>query len=484
MEAKPPFLYAVLVVLLAGWSVPTHAQAPNTGASSVQRARLHLSAADWRSAAKAASGIRVDEAVRLRRGADTGTVLSSVIGLPFPANAVGLHWDADVPDGADLRIELRTSTDRSTWTEWVILPHRTPVSAPPSDAEHAASYVGDVAAGPLLVKPGTRYVQARLTLQATDTASPTLQRLSFHVINSTDGPAPPKDIRGPGGTADTSKPRIYARSEWGAQPPSQGYQYERATHLAIHHTATASAGAADTWTDCAAAVRAIQDFHMNTRGWIDIGYNYLVCQTGAIFQGREDGNPTRDVVAAHDGYNDGSVGTAGLGYFHPPENQQPTPSLIDSFVDLFAWIAQRRRIRPRGFSFYEGYGRTFRTIYGHRDIKATACPGDLFYPKRSAIVRRVDDRVDLPPTTTTVSRNIPNPARSQTRFELALSAQTSVTLQVYDLLGRRVATRRYGSFSPGTHEVHVRTANWAAGTYPYRLVLDEQTKTGSIEVVR
>lgn len=75
----------------------------------------------------------------------------------------------------------------------------------------------------------------------------------------------------------------------------------------------------DTWEDCASAVRAIRDYHTDTNGWIDIGYTYLVCQTGDTFQGREDGDDRRDVVGAHDGYNEGTVGTAALGYFHPLE---------------------------------------------------------------------------------------------------------------------------------------------------------------------
>lgn len=466
------------VVLVVGGSASAHAQAP------IQRDRLHLPASGWQNPAKTAPGIRVNDAVRLQSGAAVGTITSPVFELPFAVNAVGLHWDATVPERTRLKVELRSSLDGSTWTRWVAPTHPQSISTPPEGVDRADAFVGDTAAGPILTEPRTRFVQVRLTFRGVDASSPALRRLSLSIVNSMAGPLPPRDGSRPRAAPDTSKPRIYSRSEWGAQPPRQAYRHERATHLAIHHTATTSAGAADTWDECAAAVRAIQDFHMNTREWIDIGYNYLVCQTGALFQGREDDNPTRDVVAAHDGYNDGSVGTAGLGYFHPPENQQPTPSLIESFVDLFAWLAQRRRIDPQGSSYYAGYGQAFRNIYGHRDIKATACPGDLFYAERSTIVNRVSDRVELPPAVTAISENIPNPAQTRTRFELALSMQTPVTLRVYDLLGRHVATRHYGSFPPGEHTVPIRTARWATGAYPYRLVTDERTGTGLIHVVR
>jgi hypothetical protein len=59
-----------------------------------------------------------------------------------------------------------------------------------------------------------------------------------------------------------------------------------------------------------------------------------------------------------------------------------------------------------------------------------------------------------------------------------------VTVTVYDLLGRRVARRRYGYYDPGTHTIALRTAEWASGTYPYRLVVDETSRSGMIRVVR
>lgn len=37
---------------------------------------------------------------------------------------------------------------------------------------------------------------------------------------------------------------------------------------------------------CAGKVRTIQNFHMDTRGWADIAYNFLVCPHGYVFEGR------------------------------------------------------------------------------------------------------------------------------------------------------------------------------------------------------
>jgi len=480
---------AVLIFLFASLGSYTpagYAQTSGDPEARIKRDRLHLHAADWSRRAKAHSSIQADETVRLQEGASVGRVTSAPITLPFAVNGVGPHWDAAVPTGAVLDVEVRVSPNGTDWSGWVASGHRSQVPATGEGTQAPNTYAGDTAGGLVLTGPDTRYVQVRLTLQASAEASPILRRLSLYVVNATDGPAPPPRVTQKErlrSAPDTSKPDLSTRDDWDARPPKADYRYYTASHLAIHHTATAGAGAADTWEDCASAVRAIQDYHMDTNGWIDIGYNYLVCQTGDIFQGREGGDDSRDVVGAHDGYNEGSVGTAALGYFHPPENQQPSSLLIDGYIDLFGWIAERRSINPDGAGNYFEYGR-LRNVYGHRDVKATACPGDHLYVKRADLVDRLEKLVSDRPEETILSENRPNPAQSRTRFDLQLSRGGVVRVTVYDVLGRRVARRRYGYYEPGMHTITLQTAGWATGTYPYRLVVDETVRTGTLRVVR
>lgn len=482
-------LRSVFVGLLLLSVAPASEAQPEETAPAARTERLALRGPDWVSAAKAAPGIQVDDALRLRPGTPTAQITSPPIELPFSVNGIGPHWDASTPTGTALHLELRTRTgDEAPWGPWVPASHEVVVPKRSEDGRTNNAYAGDISGGLVLTDAKTNAVQVRVTLHGTDRAGPVLRRLSLYLVDATDGPsvpAEPQKQRRPRPKApDTTKPRTYTRDEWGARPPRSDYRYAPATHLALHHTATAGAGAADSWEECAAAVRAIQDYHMNTRGWIDIGYNYLVCQTGALFQGREDDNDRRDVVAAHDGYNEGSVGTAGLGFFHPPENQRPADALIDRFVDLFAWIAAQRDIDPEGTARYAGYGAPLRTVYGHRDVTETACPGDHFYPRRSAIVDRLATLVRPPSSQPIVAPNAPNPAASVTHFDLELDQTAPVRLTVHDLLGRRVATRRYGFMPPGTHTVSIRTARWASGTYPYRLSIGDTSATGTIQVVR
>jgi hypothetical protein len=186
------------------------------------------------------------------------------------------------------------------------------------------------------------------------------------------------------------KPPVYSRAAWGADPPQCSSGYCSVTHLGTHHTASPGAYDSAGFADCAANVRGIQDYHEYTLGWCDIGYNYLVCKHGKVWEGRAGGD---DVRGAHDGYNCGSMGVAALGYFHPPYNDMPTAQMLDAYEELYAWKADQKGIDPFGHDYYVGYGGTMDNLYGHRDVKLTACPGDLLYAQLPAIRAGVDERL-------------------------------------------------------------------------------------------
>lgn len=54
----------------------------------------------------------------------------------------------------------------------------------------------------------------------------------------------------------------------------------------IHHTSESL----DQDAEDASLVRAIYIYHTKTKGWYDIGYNYLVGQRGQIYEGRAGGD--------------------------------------------------------------------------------------------------------------------------------------------------------------------------------------------------
>jgi hypothetical protein len=68
-------------------------------------------------------------------------------------------------------------------------------------------------------------------------------------------------------------------------------------------------------SESAALVRADYLYHVRTRGWNDVGYNFLVDRYGRVFEGRY-GGVTRAVLGAHSGgFNTDTTGVALLGTF-------------------------------------------------------------------------------------------------------------------------------------------------------------------------
>ncbi|MCS4184937.1 FG-GAP-like repeat-containing protein [Salinibacter ruber] len=78
----------------------------------------------------------------------------------------------------------------------------------------------------------------------------------------------------------------------------------------------------------------------------------------------------------------------------------------------------------------------------------------------------------------------PNPAGRQATVEYALPEAREVTLQVYDVLGRRVATLEQGRKKAGRHTARLETSRLSSGVYFGRLEAGGQTRTQKITVVR
>jgi len=145
--------------------------------------------------------------------------------------------------------------------------------------------------------------------------------------------------------------RIVSRAEWGARAAKSQtvLQPSRVVAFVLHHTT-------GSYRD-ASTVRAIQAFHQGPeRGWADIGYNFLVAPDGTVFEGRGWG-----YTGAHArGHNSTTLGVAFIG-----DGRQPVPDAAKRSILLLAQEADRR------------FGRLNRL--GHRDVGATACPGDVLF---------------------------------------------------------------------------------------------------------
>jgi hypothetical protein len=187
------------------------------------------------------------------------------------------------------------------------------------------------------------------------------------------------------GTA--AAPTIRRRSDWGAdeslrEPGDPRYGEVRGAF--VHHTAGSNTYTAG---DVPGIIRSIYAYHVNGRGWRDIGYNFLVDKFGRIWEGRF-GGIKRPVVGAHvAGYNFYAFGASVLGTY---VNNEPEPEVLRAFADLIAWKFGVHDVDPTRV-WYPGL-KDVPAIAGHRDGGATQGPGDRLYAKLHRIRGGVANR--------------------------------------------------------------------------------------------
>lgn len=149
------------------------------------------------------------------------------------------------------------------------------------------------------------------------------------------------------------------------------------THIIVHHTADKTIFTPQ--TDYAQIVQAYYDYHVNTKGWDDIGYNWLIDPNGIIYEGR--GNANRG--AHFSCMNSQTMGVAMIGNF---EAKLPTALALKALERLIAWEANDKNIDVETTGFHQEAQKDLFHVSGHRDangaIKScttTACPGTSLY---------------------------------------------------------------------------------------------------------
>ena len=183
-------------------------------------------------------------------------------------------------------------------------------------------------------------------------------------------------------TTFTPKPMIYSRAQWGADESKRdgSPSYFEVHGGFVHHTVNANDYKRK---DVPAIIRSIYAYHTQSRGWSDIGYNFLVDRFGRIWEGRY-GGVDRAVVGAHTlNYNSYSFAMSAIGNF---ELVQPSAKIIQAYAALMAWKLSLHGVSAA--STVQRIGtKDFQAINGHRDAASTACPGKYLYAQIPEIRR-------------------------------------------------------------------------------------------------
>ncbi|XP_072934738.1 peptidoglycan recognition protein 3-like [Epargyreus clarus] len=149
------------------------------------------------------------------------------------------------------------------------------------------------------------------------------------------------------------------RAGWHARPPKEVKRLTTPVpFVVIHHSFKPPACYND--EKCSQAMRIMQNYHMDERGWWDIGYNFGVGGNGKAYEGR--GWTTIGAQALH--FNTVSIGICLIGDWRltlpPAEQLKTTQKLIALGVSL-------------------GYIRKDYKLIGHRQVRDTECPGDALF---------------------------------------------------------------------------------------------------------
>ncbi len=282
--------------------------------------------------------------------------------------------DAETPE-ADAAVRVLRD---GQWGEWILIGEADDDQPDPggdddqASRERAATGSDQIALPPVWIGPNADQVEIR-----TSGGGLTVELLT---------PLPDAALATvPEGAAALAadKPTIVPRGAWTITPNEceRGPRYASGIRaMVVHHTATTGSYAV---SDVPAVLRSLLRYHTVSKGWCDLGYNFIVDRFGTIWEGRE-GGIDRAVIGAHTaGFNTWTSGAALLGDFRW---STPSTAAQSAMSDLVAWKLALHGVDPLGSALLYNYSTASspqparswtetNTIVGHRTLVGTTCPG-------------------------------------------------------------------------------------------------------------
>ena len=301
---------------------------------------------------------------------------------------LGVTWPADAAV-ADLQAQVRTRAG-DQWSTWQALePADDAPDAGTADAEAGvrggtdALWVGEADAVQLSFAAGQQEGPDGLELTIVDVPEVAPADAEGAVATGAATITTASYTTGP--LVAAVAPRVITRAQWGAR--AQVCTPDVASRLVgavLHHTAGTNTYA--TVEQAMQQIRGDQAYHIDGRGWCDLGYNFVVDKWGNIYEGRAN-SLTQPVIGVHaGGFNTGTVGVSMLGTY----DALPSPAAIQAVAQIVGWRLGAYGLNPESTMSYYTYGGenskvpagttlTLPRVFGHRDVAFTACPGNGGY---------------------------------------------------------------------------------------------------------
>jgi len=175
--------------------------------------------------------------------------------------------------------------------------------------------------------------------------------------------------------------RFFSRSDIGLRAPRSVSRNITPQHggVAVHWGGPRQ-GTTGSSCNCASTWRNWQNFHMNSRGWADIAYNFGFCNHGNVFAGR--GFSTRSAANGTNAGNQNYYAACWIG------GQGETPS--KAARDALSWIVLEARNK----------GRAGRGVLPHSRFTGSTCPGQNLTNYAATINNKTISGGEAPPPAT------------------------------------------------------------------------------------
>ncbi len=223
------------------------------------------------------------------------------------------------------------------------------------------------------------------------------------------------------------------------------------SHIIVHHSA-----GFNTSDNFANVVAYYYDLHVNTNGWDDIGYNWLIDANGIIYEGRGDA-----AQGAHFScMNGNTTGICMIGNFM---ETTPTFLAMNSLESLMSWELCDKGLDPTEVTWHEPSQLNLQTISGHRDgnpstssqscASGTVCPGDMLYGVLDIVRNNIADNSCLDLNTGIEDDELtelsiyPNPVIDILRIDYGILEMEAVNINIINALSETVYSEKMESHS-------------------------------------
>lgn len=168
----------------------------------------------------------------------------------------------------------------------------------------------------------------------------------------------------------------------------------------------------------------------------------------------------------------------------PNNTEQRAADSLSSWLDYLRSLGPEKIFWFSLTNFY-GWGSPDSTVWGLFN-KPSYTPTSVYSAYKNYIskITGIEQQETLLPSQFILYQNYPNPFNPTTTIRFYIPRHSHVTLKVFDVLGREVATLIDGELNAGEHSVVFDAKDLSSGIYFIRLKTGEHTQTNKAIVVK